>query len=110
MLLSDGTCTLLALYMYYIALHPYKHFDSALSAHIFIKIHEFFFDTLAASVLLIFALHRKPQQLILWLCGAHMGRNLSKGGGSAQLMLSLLTVSLSRMYRIEEKVQFEYVK
>lgn len=43
MLLSDGTCTLLALYMYYIVLHPYKHFDSALSAHIFIKIHEFFF-------------------------------------------------------------------
>lgn len=43
MLLSDGTCTLLALYMYYIVLHPYKHFDSALSAHIFIKIHGFFF-------------------------------------------------------------------
>lgn len=71
---------------------------------------DFFFDTLVASVLLIFALHRKPQPLILWLCGAHMSRNLSKGGGSAQLMLSLLTVSLSRMYRIEEKVQFEYVK
>lgn len=42
MLLSDGTCTLLALYMYYIILRPYKHFSSSLSAQFVISIHDVF--------------------------------------------------------------------